>query len=56
MLVPIMGLYFFSNQTSSRVLREELNRSNKDQLSFFQNQVDNTTNPGLIESFHVTLI
>ncbi|WP_274653572.1 sensor histidine kinase [Paenibacillus humicola] len=40
MLVPIVGLYFYSNQTSTRVLRSELNRSNTNQLVFFQNQVN----------------
>ncbi len=40
MLLPIMGLYFFSNRTSTDVLRDELNDSNTDRLVFFQNQVD----------------
>ncbi len=39
MLVPIVGLYFFSNRTSSQVLETELNQSNINQLTFFQNQV-----------------
>jgi two-component system sensor histidine kinase YesM len=40
MLIPIVGLYFFSNETSSGVLRTELNQSNANQLLFFQNQVN----------------
>lgn len=40
MLLPIMGLYFFSNRTSTDVLRDELNDSNTNRLVFFQNQVD----------------
>jgi two-component system sensor histidine kinase YesM len=40
MLIPIVGLYFFSNETSSSVLRTELNQSNANQLLFFQNQVN----------------
>ncbi|MFD0673098.1 sensor histidine kinase [Cohnella sp. GCM10027633] len=40
MLLPIMGLYFFSNRTSTDVLRDELNDANTNRLVFFQNQVD----------------
>ncbi|MCI3920869.1 histidine kinase [Paenibacillus sp. TRM 82003] len=40
MLIPIVGLYFFSNETSSNVLETELNQSNINQLTFFQNQVN----------------
>ncbi|WP_127533388.1 sensor histidine kinase [Paenibacillus kobensis] len=40
MLLPIIGLYFYSNKTSTDVLRSELNQSNENQLAFFQNQVN----------------
>lgn len=40
MLVPIMMLYFYSNETSTDILGEELNKSNTNQLLFFQNQVN----------------
>ncbi|WP_141500255.1 sensor histidine kinase [Paenibacillus luteus] len=40
MLVPIMLFYFYSNKTSTDILGEELNKSNTNQLVFFQNQVD----------------
>jgi two-component system sensor histidine kinase YesM len=40
MLIPIVGLYFYSNQTTSGVLRSELNKSNESQLTFFQSQVN----------------
>ncbi|MEK3885428.1 histidine kinase [Paenibacillus sp. PL2-23] len=40
MLIPIMGLYVYSNQTSTDVLREELHESSRNQLQFFQHQVD----------------
>lgn len=40
MLVPIMGLYFYSNETSTDVLRSELDKSNANRLEFFQSQVD----------------
>jgi two-component system sensor histidine kinase YesM len=40
MLIPIMGLYFYSNKTSTEVLGSELNKSNINQLTFFQNQVN----------------
>lgn len=39
MLIPIMGLYFYSNKTSTNILGDELNHSNSIQLKFFQNQV-----------------
>ncbi|MCR2806998.1 sensor histidine kinase [Paenibacillus soyae] len=42
MLIPIMGLYVYSNQTSTEVLREELHESSRNQLQFFQHQVDTT--------------
>ncbi|CAH1055016.1 hypothetical protein [Paenibacillus pseudetheri] len=40
MLIPITILYFYSNKTTTDVLRTELNTSNSNQLSFFQNQVE----------------
>lgn len=40
MLVPIVGLYYYSNRTSTEVLGTELNQSNANQLSFFQTQVN----------------
>ncbi len=40
MLVPIVGLYFYSNKTGTDVLRDELNKSNINQLIFFQDQVN----------------
>lgn len=40
MLVPIVGLYYYSNRTSTEVLGTELNQSNANQLSFFQSQVN----------------
>ncbi|MDO7907918.1 sensor histidine kinase [Paenibacillus sp. JX-17] len=40
MLIPIIGLYFYSNHTASDVVRKELNESNMNQLVFFQNQVN----------------
>lgn len=40
MLVPIVSLYFYSNKTNVDVLEKELNRSNTNQLLFFQNQVN----------------
>ncbi|WP_438347681.1 sensor histidine kinase [Paenibacillus sp. FA6] len=40
MLIPIVGLYFYSNQTTTGVLRSELNKSNESQLTFFQSQVN----------------
>lgn len=39
-LLPIVGLYFYSNQTMTSVLGSELNKSNESQLTFFQNQVN----------------
>ncbi|SFT07861.1 sensor histidine kinase [Paenibacillus sp. BC26] len=40
LIVLIAGLYFLSNQTSTDVLRNELNKSNTSKLDFFQSQVD----------------
>lgn len=40
MLIPIVGLYFYSNKTSTEVLGKELNQSNTNQLHFFQTQVN----------------
>jgi two-component system sensor histidine kinase YesM len=40
MLIPIMGLYLYSNKTSTNILGDELNHSNSIQLKFFQNQVN----------------
>ncbi|GIQ64686.1 hypothetical protein PACILC2_32540 [Paenibacillus cisolokensis] len=40
MLVPIMALYYYSNKTSTQVLGTELNKSNTEQLTFFQHQVN----------------
>lgn len=40
MLIPIIVLYLYSNKTSSEVLREELKNSSRDQLNFFQQQID----------------
>ncbi|AOZ92375.1 sensor histidine kinase [Paenibacillus crassostreae] len=40
MLIPIVGLYFYSNQTTTDVLKSELNKSNESQLTFFQSQVN----------------
>ncbi len=40
MLVPIVGLYFYSYRTSTDVLRSELDKSNANRLEFFQSQVD----------------
>lgn len=40
MLVPIVGLYVYSNHTTTEVLRDELNKSNESQLRFFQSQVN----------------
>lgn len=42
MLIPIMGLYVYSNQTGTKVLRAELHESSRSQLQFFQHQVDTT--------------
>nr|WP_069202847.1 histidine kinase [Paenibacillus dauci] len=54
MLVPIIILYTYSNQTTTHVLRQELNQSNMNQLSFFQNQVN--TNIELLSSWPNLLI
>ena len=40
MLIPIVALYLYSNETSSNVLESELNQSNINQLTFFQNQAN----------------
>ncbi|WP_341280665.1 sensor histidine kinase [Paenibacillus sp. FSL H8-0537] len=42
MLLPIIGLYSYSNHISTEVLDSELNRSNTNQLVFFQNQVNSS--------------
>ncbi len=54
MLIPIAFLYFYSNKTTTDVLRSELNMSNSTQLSFFQNQVE--TNMELLSSWPILLI
>ncbi|WP_236331785.1 sensor histidine kinase [Paenibacillus auburnensis] len=54
MLIPITILYFYSNKTTTDVLRSELNTSNNNQLSFFQNQVE--TNMELLSSWPILLI
>lgn len=54
MLIPITILYFYSNKTTTDVLRTELNTSNNNQLSFFQNQVD--SNMELLSSWPILLI
>lgn len=54
MLIPITILYFYSNKTTTDVLRSELNTSNINQLSFFQNQVE--TNMELLSSWPILLI
>lgn len=48
LLIPVLILYVYSNQTTTGVLREELNQSNYNQLTFFQNQVN--TNIEMISS------
>lgn len=40
MLIPIIALYVYSNKTSTDVLRAELQNSSRDQLNFFQQQID----------------
>ena len=40
MLIPVVLLYWYSNHKTTAVLRDELNRSNSNQLEFFQNQVN----------------
>lgn len=42
MLVPIILLYFYSNKTSTDVLAQELDKSNTNQLVFFQSQLDSS--------------
>ncbi|WP_379162543.1 sensor histidine kinase [Paenibacillus sp. sgz5001063] len=54
MLIPITLLYFFSNKTTTDVLRSELNTSNNTQLRFFQNQVE--TQMELLSSWPILLI
>ncbi|MDH6369698.1 two-component sensor histidine kinase [Paenibacillus sp. VTT E-133280] len=54
MLIPITILYFYSNKTTTDVLRTELNTSNSNQLSFFQNQVE--SNMELLSSWPILLI
>ncbi|MCV4234282.1 sensor histidine kinase [Virgibacillus sp. LDC1] len=49
MLIPIVGLYFYSNQTTTNVLSKELSQSNTNQLVFFQNQVN--TNIDILASW-----
>lgn len=36
MLIPIMGLYLYSNKTTTTVLSRELSASNTNQLVFFK--------------------
>ncbi|ETT68382.1 MULTISPECIES: histidine kinase [Paenibacillus] len=54
MLIPITILYFYSNKTTTDVLRTELNTSNNNQLSFFLNQVE--SNMELLSSWPILLI
>ncbi|KAF6659079.1 sensor histidine kinase [Paenibacillus polymyxa] len=54
LLIPVLLLYVYSNQTTTGVLREELNQSNYNQLTFFQNQVN--TNIEMISSWPHLLI
>ncbi|MFD1888089.1 sensor histidine kinase [Paenibacillus wenxiniae] len=54
MLIPVIVLYSYSNRTTANVLRKELNQSNMNQLSFFQNQVN--TNIELLASWPNLLI
>ncbi|GAB6928706.1 sensor histidine kinase [Paenibacillus sp. JCM 10914] len=49
MLIPIVGLYFYSNKTTTDVLSQELSQSNTNQLVFFQNQVN--TNIDILASW-----
>ncbi|WP_238996621.1 sensor histidine kinase [Paenibacillus pinistramenti] len=49
MLIPIIVLYFYSNRTTKNVLGSELNKSNANQLAFFQSQVD--TNLDIVASW-----
>lgn len=42
MLIPIIGLYVYSNKTSTDVLRTQLHESSRNQLQFFQQQMDST--------------
>lgn len=54
MLIPITILYFYSNKTTTDVLGTELNTSNTNQLSFFQNQVE--SNMELLSTWPILLI
>ncbi|MGM1020800.1 MAG: sensor histidine kinase [Bacillota bacterium] len=54
LLIPVLILYVYSNQTTTGVLRKELNQSNYNQLTFFQNQVN--TNIEMISSWPHLLI
>ncbi|MEK3951671.1 sensor histidine kinase [Paenibacillus sp. FSL H7-0703] len=54
LLIPVLILYVYSNQTTTGVLREELNQSNYNQLTFFQDQVN--TNIEMISSWPHLLI
>lgn len=54
MLIPIIVLYFYSNRTTENVLSSELNKSNLNQLAFFQNQVN--TNLDILASWPNLLI
>ncbi len=54
LLIPVLILYVYSNQTTTDVLRKELNQSNYNQLTFFQNQVN--TNIEMISSWPHLLI
>ncbi|MCC3379938.1 sensor histidine kinase [Paenibacillus farraposensis] len=54
LLIPVLVLYVYSNQMTTGVLRNELNQSNYNQLTFFQNQVN--TNIEMISSWPHLLI
>src|SRR5690606_20793580 len=54
MLIPIIGLYFYSNKTSTTILSDELNQSSMNQLAFFQSQVN--TNVDLLTIWPYLLI
>ncbi len=43
LLVPILGVYIYANQTSTRVVEEQLIQSNFNRLSFFLRQMDNVS-------------
>ncbi|MBW8349268.1 histidine kinase [Bacillus sp. IITD106] len=40
LLIPVLGLYFYSNHVSNNVATTEIKRLNKKQLSFFVNQIE----------------